>query len=175
MELMTPQQRDQLLGTVRRDAFHLELKDHYEADYEHDPIARWLRGEPDDHAWAKPWLDRVRLATAAGKTVRRVRVVTEPLSDYIRWEHAVTRLNQEAGEDIRWLPRHLVPRDIQFPVAGNDFWLFDDQVVTVGHFDHNGRVLGSELVTDPAVVAACASVRDALWPLAIPHRAYRPA
>jgi len=109
------------------------------------------------------------------ETVRRVRVVTEPLSQYIRWEHAVTRLNQEAGEDIRWLPRHLVPQDIQFPVDGRDFWLFDDQVVTVGHFDENGRVLGSELVTDPAAVAACASVRDALWPLAIPHRAYQPA
>ena len=175
MELMTPEQRDELLGAFRRDAFHLELKDSYQAAYEDGPFARWQRGEPDDSAWHEPWLNRVREATSAGKRIRRVRVVTEPLSDYIRWEHSVTRLNQEVGEDIRWLPRHLLPEDIQFPVSGSDFWIFDDEIVTVGHFDADGRVLGSELVTDPAVVAACARVRDELWRLAMPHREYQPA
>ncbi|WP_344012221.1 DUF6879 family protein [Nocardiopsis exhalans] len=34
----------------------------------------------------------------------RVLGVSEPLSDYIRWERAATRFNDEAGEDIRWLP-----------------------------------------------------------------------
>jgi hypothetical protein len=101
-------------------------------------------------------------------------VVTEPLSEYFRWIHEVTRLNQHAGEDIRWLPRHRLPEDLDLPVDGNDFWIFDDHIVTVGHFDANGRILGSQLVTDPAVVAACARTRDELWPAAIPHDAYRP-
>jgi hypothetical protein len=171
---MTPEQRDKLLDAVRRDAFHLELKDSYQAACEEGPFARWRRGEPDDFAWHEPWRNRVRAATSAGKRVRRVRVVTEPLSGYIRWEHSVTWLNQEAGEDIRWLPRRLLPEGIQFPVNGNDFWIFDDEVVTVGHFDADGRVLGSELVTDPVAVAACAQVRDLLWRLAIPHREYQP-
>ncbi len=175
MELMTPDQRDELLGTFKRDAFHLELKDSYGAAYEDAPIARWRRGEPDDFAWLQPWLERVRQATRAGKTVRRVRVISEPLTEYIRWEHSVTRLNRETGEDIRWLPRHLLPEGLVFPVGGNDWWLFDDEVVTVGHFHDDGRIKGSELVTDPDTVADCAKVRDRLWKLAIPHNEYKPA
>jgi hypothetical protein len=175
MELMTPAQRNELLDTFERDAFHLELRDNYQAEIEAGPFARWRNQEPDDLRWLEPWLNRVRAAVAAGKVVRRVRVVTEPLTEYIRWEHSETWLNQEAGEDIRWLPRHRLPEDVELPVGGNDFWIIDDRLVTVGHFDSEDRVLGSELVTDPTVVAACARTRDALWPIAIPHRAYQPA
>jgi hypothetical protein len=172
---MTSEQRDKLLDTFERDAFHLELKDEYRAGYEDGPFARWLRGEVDDFAWMQPWLIRMQSATRAGKTVRRVRVITEPLTDYIRWEHSVTRLNQEAGEDIRWLPRRLLPEGIEFPAGGNDWWLFDDRLVTVGHFHDDLRVKGSELITDPAVVADCIRVRDQLWSIAVPHSEYRPA
>ncbi|GAA4232003.1 hypothetical protein GCM10022254_30760 [Actinomadura meridiana] len=175
MKLMTPEERDELLGTFKRDAFHLELKDSYGAAYEDAPLSRWLRGEPNDFTWLQPWLERVRHATRFGRTVRRVRVVSEPLTEYIRWEHSVTPLNQEAGEDIRWLSRWLLPEDIVLPFGGNDWWLFDDELVTVGHFDDEGRVKGSELITDPGLVADCGRVRDQLWTIAIPHDKYRPA
>lgn len=172
---MTSEQRDELLTTFERDAFHLELRDHYRAAYEDDPMQRWLRGEPDDFGWLQPWLTRVRDAAQAGKTIRRVRVVSEPLSDYIRWEHSVTELNQAAGEDIRWLPRHQLPEGIAFPAGGNDWWIFDDRLVTVGHFHDDGRIKGSQLVTDPSVISACAQLRDRLWAHAIPHSEYKPA
>ncbi|WP_328440981.1 DUF6879 family protein [Streptomyces sp. NBC_00444] len=38
------------------------------------------------------------------------------------WEHSLTRLNIEAGEDIRWLPRHRLPEGVTFSVRGNDWW-----------------------------------------------------
>ena len=38
-------------------------------------------------------------------TIRRVRVVSEPLSEYLRWEHACTEVNVSVGEDVRWPPR----------------------------------------------------------------------
>jgi len=175
MGLMTPELRNELLSTFERDAFHLELKDEYRATYEDDPVARWLNGEPDDFQWMNPWLTRVRDASQAGKTVRRIRVITEPATDYIRWEHSITDLNQKAGEDIRWLPRHLLPGGIEFPAAGNDWWLFDDRLVTVGYFHDDLRVKNSELVTDPAIVADCIRVRDQLWSISIPHSEYRPS
>jgi hypothetical protein len=174
MDLMAPAERDELLDTFERDAFHLELREHYQAANEAGPFARWRNRQPDDLRWTVPWLDRVRAAVSTGKVVRRVRVVTEPLAEYFRWLHELTKLNQEAGEDIRWLPRHRLPKDLDLPVGGNDFWIFDDRLVTVGHFDNDGRILGSELVTDPATVAACARTRDTLWPIATPHSGYRP-
>lgn len=174
MELITPDQRDELFDVLERDAFHLELRDEYGVLREGGPFARWTRGEPDDFAWMEPWLARIRATTRGGRTVRRVRVVSEPTTAYIRWEHAVTPPMVEAGEDIRWLPRHQLPA-VELPLGGSDWWLFDDRLLAVGRFDDDGRVLGSELVTDPAVVAQCAAVRDHLWPLAILHAEYKPA
>jgi hypothetical protein len=83
----------------------------------------------------------------AGKTVRRVRVISEPITDYIRWEHVNTVLNLEVGEDIRWLPRHRLPDELIFPVDGNDWWLFDDHLALSGIF---------------ATTAACWATRSSL-------------
>jgi hypothetical protein len=174
MALITSDQRDELFDTFEKDAFHLELKDEYRSPIEDDPAAKWRAGLPDDHAWLQPWLGRMREATASGKTVRRVRVITEPISEYIRWENSLTPLNLEAGEDIRWLPRHQLPDGIAFPVDNNDWWLFDDRLLAVGHFHDDGRVKGSELITDPDRVAECAKVRDLLWSIAVPHNSYTP-
>ncbi|MGW9429773.1 DUF6879 family protein [Streptomyces decoyicus] len=116
----------------------------------------------------------MKRVTGAGKTVRRVRVVTEPHSPYIQWEYATAHVNAEAGESIRRLPRHKLHEDLVFPVEGNDWWLFDDTLLAVGHFDDTGRVLGSEVTDDPATVAECVRVRDLLWASAIQHSEYTP-
>lgn len=175
MELITSEERDELITTfAERDAFHLELRDAYATVIEDGPFAKWLKGEHDDFAWLQAWQARIRNATQAGKTVRRVRVIGEPITDYIRWEHSSTVHNLEVGEDIRWLPRHLLPSDFVFPVKGNDWWLFDDQLVAVGHFHDDGSVQGHEIITDGAVVADCVRVRDQLWVIAIPHSEYEP-
>ncbi len=174
MDLITSAERDKLFESFERDAFHLELRDDYGSPVEDTPYARWQRGESDDYAWLGPWMTLMKRVTGECRTVRRVRVISEPHSQYVRWEHSLTRLNIEAGEDIRWLPRHRVPDGITFPVAGNDWWLYDDRLLAVGHFSEDGRVLGSELIDVPATVADCIKVRDALWSVAIPHDEYKP-
>ncbi|MFW5421006.1 hypothetical protein J0910_30775 [Nocardiopsis sp. CNT-189] len=172
MTLISPAERNELLSKAEHDAFHLELKDSYQTANEEGPFARWKRGEADDYAWFQGWLERMRRLTGTGCAVRRVRVFTEPASDYIRWEHSTTHLNQRAGEDIRWLPRHRVPDDVVFPVGGDDWWLIDDRLLTVGRFGPGGRVLGSEPVEEPEAVAAAVRVRDRLWELAVPHGSF---
>ncbi|MGW1072286.1 DUF6879 family protein [Streptomyces sp. NPDC002537] len=173
MDLISSARRDELFDSFERDAFHLELRDEYGSPTEETGYTRWQRGEPDDHAWLDQWMALMKRVTGEGKTVRRIRVVTQPHSAYVGWEHSLTRLNLEAGEDIRWLPRHRMPEDVALPVAGNDWWLFDDRLLAIGHFGEDGRVLGSELVDDPQVVTECARVRDRLWSVAIPHIAYQ--
>ncbi|MER6912203.1 DUF6879 family protein [Streptomyces sp. NPDC000594] len=173
MDLITSAQRDELFDSFTHDAFHLELRDDYGSPIEDSPYARWQRGESDDYAWLGPWMTRMKRVTGEGKAVRRVRVITEPHTQYVRWEHSLTNLNLEAGEDIRWLPRHLLPEGVVFPVAGRDWWLYDDRLLAVGHFDPEGRVLGSEIVTEAATVAECVRLRDLLWAVAIPHAEYK--
>lgn len=94
----------------------------------------------------------------AGKTLRRLRIVSEPVTDYIRFEwHDAAQLVQ-AGEDVRWLPRRHTSTLL---LPGNDFWMFDHHTVAFTHFSGEGHVLDHEMSTDPHIVAACAAVSAA--------------
>ncbi|MFJ1745419.1 DUF6879 family protein [Streptomyces sp. NPDC088116] len=174
MELISGAERNLLFESFAHDAFHLELRDDYSVPNEEGPYKSWLNGTDYDGAFMVPWTQLMKRVTDSGKTVRRVRVVTEPHAPYIQWEYATTNTNEKAGEFIRWLPRHKLPEDLVFPVAGNDWWLFDSKLLAVGHFDDAGRVLGSEITENPVIVAECSRVRDLLWDMAIPHNEYKP-
>ncbi|MGW2835938.1 DUF6879 family protein [Streptomyces sp. NPDC001286] len=174
MELISGVERNRLFDSFAYEAFHLELRDDYSVAEEDGAFASWLRGETVDYSYMEPWTQLVRRVTGEGKTVRRIRVITEPHTPYIQWVHATTALNEEAGEEIRWLPRHNLPESLTFPLAGNDWWLYDDRLLAVGHFDSEGRVLGSQIIEDPDTVTECASLRDLLWAAAIPHFEYKP-
>jgi hypothetical protein len=49
----------------------------------------------------------VQEVVARGVVMRRAGIVSEPVTDHIRYEHAITPLNLRAGEDVRWLPATL--------------------------------------------------------------------
>lgn len=174
MELISSAERNQLVEACEHTAFHLELRDDYSVPDENGPFQSWLRGEPVDHSFMEPWLQMVKRLTGEGRTVRRVRVVTEPHTPYIQWEYATTPLNVEAGEEIRWLPRRQFPEGLVFPFGGRDWWLIDDRLLAVGHIDSEGRVLGHEVIEDRETVAKATILRDHLWSVAAPHHEYQP-
>ncbi len=169
MRLLLDGAFDELFRTFQQSAFHLEVADVYQAPGESEPLRRFLAGEPDDYAWQQPWLSLMREATAAGRAVRRLRVVSVPHGDYTRWLLAVSRLNTGAGEVIRWLPRHAVGSR---PITTDDFWIFDDARVVFTVFAPDGSFAGGAETVDSAIVEHCARVRDALWPVAVPHDDY---
>src|SRR5258708_39733053 len=137
-------------------------------------FAAWRERRPCDRSRPDAaWHSLVGSATGRGATVRRARIVSEPPSDYIRFEHKVTpAANLAAGEQVRWLPRQQAS-DLALP--GNDFWLFDSTVVLFNYFSGNGAPAGTELRDDPAIGKACVSSFEAAWGPAIPHVGYRPA
>lgn len=56
--------------------------------------------------------------TRRGVQMRRARIVSEPITPYIRYEYDGTFSNIAAGEDVRWLPR---PRTADLLLPGVDF------------------------------------------------------
>jgi hypothetical protein len=83
------------------------MRDSY--DQTEQGFADWqATGDTSTYDWGDH-LDIVRAAVACGVTFRRVRVVSEPLSEYMRWEHACTGTNVQAGADVRWLPAPTPP------------------------------------------------------------------
>lgn len=151
-------------------AFHLEVRDDYSGVAgEADALARFAAGLPPDPAFTTQWFTLIREVTTAGTDIQRVRVVTKPHTDYIRFAASLTPGNLEAGEDIRWLPRDQAPEDL----PDDDWWLIDDQLVAWTVFEHDGSALpGWVASTDPALTAHFSELRDRLWDKAIRHHEY---
>lgn len=136
-----------LFETFQESAWRWECQGVYREPDEREPLRRFLAGEPPDDAWMAPFLDLVRGATAAGKRFERVRMMTRPLTDYLRFEMDIARrCNVPAGEDIRILWPDEAERLGAPPV---DFWLFDDHTAAVMSFD-DGGVSAVDLVTGDA-------------------------
>jgi hypothetical protein len=162
---------DKLLRTFARASLHLEMRDAYGTAVELPYMAKWAAGEPDDLVWLQDWCATLRGHVAAGRSVRRARIVSEPLSDYQRWSYSIADSMVEAGEDIRWVPRR---RMSSVAVPGNDFYLFDDRLVVFLLYAGNGLAVDRVSSTDPADIRLCRSAFAAVWKLAIPHRDYQP-
>ncbi|WP_028804838.1 DUF6879 family protein [Streptomyces sp. 142MFCol3.1] len=164
----------ELLRSATHSAVHLEMRDSYAVDYEKGPFAQWRGGFRHDVAdrasWWRPWLDLIAATVARHVVVRRARIVSEPVSEYIRYEYSGTFTNVAAGEQVRWLPRRQAS-DIALP--GNDFWLIDDRLVRWNHFTGDGASAGGEMSDDPAAVKLCADAFEAVWARAIPHENYK--
>ncbi|AXG79681.1 DUF6879 family protein [Streptomyces paludis] len=167
---------EELMAATTRAAVHLEMRDAYGVSDEADDFRHWRQtGERDvdpASAYWGPWVSLVKDTVRRGVEVRRVRIVSEPVSDYIRYEHAGTVVNTGAGENVRWLPRRQASA---LALPGNDFWLFDEETVLFNHFAGDGEVSpeGRELRTEPAVARLAARAFAAAWALATPHDHYR--
>jgi len=169
VELLQGDAFTDLFRTFAREAFHLEVHDTYSTSDEAGPFRLFLTDQVDDLAWHQPWLRLVREVTAVGRQMLRARVVTVPHVDYTRWGLAVAEHNIAAGEDVRWLPRHLIDPSA---LTADDFWLFDGDRVVFTVFEPSGRFAGGASTADPVLAAHCRAVRDAVWDAAIPHHRY---
>lgn len=171
MASITDEQFEDLLLTFEHDAIHLETRDAYGTETELPHMAEWAAGKSDSLDWLQGWCDTLRRAVKAGKSVRRARIVSEPLSDYQRWSHSIAQPMVDAGEDIRWVPRRLAS-SVAFP--GNDFYLFDNRLAVFLLYTGNGLAAGKLTSTDPSDIRLCRSSFETAWKLSIPHSEYQP-
>jgi hypothetical protein len=175
VQLITGEERDKLLVACQREAIHLEMRDSYTLSSEAKRFATFLATGHRDRAAEAPerryWSELVQGLIRAGKRVRRARIISEPVTDYIRFEWAGTQVLVEAGEEVRWLPRRLAS-----PIAlpGNDFWLIDSGTVVFSVFDGEGEVIERQFSTDQRTLELCLVGFEAVWQLAIEHGEYRP-
>jgi len=164
-----------MMGSCQRSAWHLEMRDSYAVSDEDRAFAAWRAGHRDDPAdrdsWWRPWLSLVAETTGRGVEVRRARIVSEPVTEYIRFEYDITFGNVAAGEQVRWLPRRHASA---LALPGNDFWLLDGERVSFNHFTGDGDVIEWEKSGDPATARLCAAAFEAVWERAIPHEDYHP-
>jgi len=159
-----------LFRDFRRTAFRLETLQHYAVDYERDEFARFLAGERrGEFPGIAAWCETVRAAVAAGKQIERVHVVTEPLSDYIRFECAWAYDHTvEAGEDVRLI---LADRG-RWPdgLPREDYWLFDSSTLVAMRYGEGGEFRYGEISVDVERIARARHWRTLAVRSSYPYR-----
>lgn len=131
MHRLTGEEFGRLFDEFRSSAFRLETLQYYATD--EDKFAAWQRGEDpplDDDTLA--WDATIKAARDRGARFERVRIVVEPIADYVRWELGAYR----PGEDVR-----ILTAKSTHPSIGHDFWLFDSQLAVLMEYDSDGRFI----------------------------------
>lgn len=162
-----------LFGEARHSVTHLEMRDTYgtrSPDYR-----AWREGMTVDQlsqlGYVQPWVDLVRNTVSREVSFRRARIISEPASEYIRFEHAVTGYcNLAGGERVRWLPRS---RAADLAVPGADFWQIDSGLVCFVFQSGDGEPSGYELTEDAAVAKLCDTSFETVWERGIDHSEFR--
>jgi hypothetical protein len=166
--LVDGQQLAEFVLSYEYTAFRLETREQYNEPEEDEPLRRFLVGEPD-YSWNEEWATMMRQRTAAGKRMARVRIVSEPHGEYTRFGLDLARINVDAGEDIRYLPR---ARAIELDLPEHDFWLIDSSRLAILRFGDDDVLLGAEVSDDPTAIVQYGHWRDLAWHHAIPVRDY---
>ncbi|RBQ17546.1 hypothetical protein DP939_24605 [Spongiactinospora rosea] len=166
MELISASRRIEVLfGEPAQEIRKLELWDFYEVDRQ--LFDAWRSGDRKTvEETMKGHLKARAGRLARGFPFRRVRVVSEPLSEYQRM--AVEIAHPE--ELLRWLPRSKVSAT---PLPGNDCLIRDDLVV-FNLIGGDGRQAEIQLSTDQDVVRFCNEAFSRAWSLGIPNGEYNP-
>lgn len=163
--VISDQQFWRLLAGFERSAWRFEQQPSYAVGYEQDQFDLFLAGAPEpptENRELGAWMAQVKQQTGSGRTVGRVRIVDDPITDYQRWMQWMDRWNREAGETIDYLPRARARQAGIVPAAGDsDWWLFDDTVLMLMHFNTDGERTHVELVVEELEVFGARSVRDA--------------
>ncbi|WP_344972088.1 DUF6879 family protein [Salinactinospora qingdaonensis] len=151
---------EQLFAEFRHTAFRLETRQHYDTASEREPFQQFLATGHIAHSPVlDQWQNEIRNGITRGRSYTRVHIVTEPLSDYVRFECAwAYRPNTTAGENIRILAvdHGTWPKDLPHL----DYWLFDSQRLLLMHYTHTGALHSTELVNDPHALTAARTWRD---------------
>ncbi len=101
----------------------------------------------------------IRRHVDAGRSLRRVHIISEPLTDYLRYELEAYRHNITSSEQVRVIPTP-VPHWPAGLTQGVDYWLFHERKVWDMHYDDEGRFLRAARSTSPSHLDQCRQWRD---------------
>lgn len=161
-----------LFSSYKSSAFRLETLQTYAVSYENKPFQDFLAGKKrytdSEHV---EWVNLIQSSIASGKTMSRVHVIEEPLTDYLRFEILWPyRDNVDAGDDIRLV----VVKQGEWPanLPKEDFWLFDESLVADMKYDENYGFVEAVVTDDPEIVAQRIQWRDEAIRLSIGYEEY---
>lgn len=156
---------------IAHRALRLETRQRYAVPWEDEGLAAWRRGE------SEPWTpqmesthETLRLVTASGRRIGRVRFVELPMTEYSRHEFEVAYPRvTEAGEEVHVLDRALHP---EFDHVRDDFVVFDEASVMWYRYTPEDILTGYDYTEEPDVVRYCTALAEEVRAAAVPYREF---
>lgn len=161
-----------LFTTFESSVFRLETLQTYAVGYEDKPFRDFMAGKPKytDEAHQE-WVNLILKNVAAGKSMSRVHVIEEPLTDYLKFEMLWPyRDNVDAGDDIGLVV--VSQGDWPNTLPRQDFWLFDDRLAADMRYDEKHGFVEAEVSDDQEFVEKRVQWRDEAKRLSIVYEDY---
>ncbi|MFC4048272.1 DUF6879 family protein [Actinomadura syzygii] len=166
MESISAERRNELVAGATASRWKLELRDRYGID-----ISRRAADPEAANVVRAKAVEATAARAAAGVEMRRIKAISEPVSEYMRGAYEFSSQLVEAGEDIRWLPRRLAS---SLFLPGNDMFVIDGAFVMFNLHGGEDAPAGQQWDDVPALVAQCREAFEAAWAVAVPHKDYTP-
>ncbi len=155
--------------SARKNIFRLEAIPEYGVPEDLVQFEKWKLGESDLDEASINWLGNLNKTKERGVKMQRVRVVPLPLSDYIKYEIYFWKHSMQNGEEILFLEEKEYDRLIQpLNFKPKDFWMFDDKVLIIFHYDKTGDFVMEESITDMQTTNEHLELKQKLLQSAIP-------
>lgn len=122
---------DKLFEIFQEEAFRLETLSVYDVPEEIDAIKEFKETGKVINNIDDEWMNLLKI----GKPVKRLRLLSNPLSNYELFELEIYKSNIKCGEDIRVINRNGFKEELQ------DFWIFDMKWIGIMIYDKNGKFI----------------------------------
>lgn len=142
---------DRLFSGFEEKAYRVETLSEYKIDNtnEYDEYLKFINGKQILGFANIDWINDLKLWSKENKTVKRLRVVPNPQSDYFKYEVGFCYpKNIEAHEEIKFIPLDIYKTLCDKYKLEGDFWLFDSKSVVVLLYDANGAYIDCNLEQD---------------------------
>lgn len=136
--------------TFQESAFRLEGLPRYTVENETAAYDEFKKSGKVHTLLNPEWREFVESSVKAGKTIQRLRLLSQPLTDYEEFE-IKTYPGSPVGEDIRVVSRDQFSDKYQY-----DFWLFDGRWVAKMNYKDNGEFIDFDIYElDSKELAGC--------------------
>jgi hypothetical protein len=127
-----------LFKTFKKSAFRLEGLPQYSVPEEDEPYTHFLSSGEFNRNFNSSWTEVISSAKKRGASMKRLRLISQPLTNYETFEVQAYQENIKAGEEIRVMDRD------DWPWTG-DFWFFDNTWIARMHYDVDGAFVGVDV------------------------------
>lgn len=137
---------EELFKNFRKSALRLEIFPEYKDDMDEEDYQNFILGKPMKYADIE-WINNVKQWTKQGKVIKRIRIISENLTTYEKYEFICYNENNLAGEKVLVVPRieyeRLVNKQDRF-----DYWIFDESIVCKLNYSKEGRFIGYTIIKE---------------------------